>query len=90
MWFVCTEQLASAEWWELRGLHAPELPPEATLQDVLRDLVEAPTLPSGFSTGFPSPAAAGELPTQPGILASILRGWNVGQLPVEAGCTALD
>ena len=59
--FVCAEQLAAAEWWELRGAHAPELPPEPTLQDVMRDLVEAPTLPSAFNRGFPSQAAAGKL-----------------------------
>lgn len=66
---ACTGQLASAEWWEVHGTHAPELPPEATLQDVLRDLVEAPALPLAFNAGFPS-RAAGELPTRMGTLVS--------------------
>ena len=47
-------QLASAEWWETRGTQVPELPPESTLQDVLRDLVEAPALPSVFNAGLRS------------------------------------
>ncbi len=66
---ACAEQLAAAEWWELRGAHAPELPPEPTLQDMLRDLVEAPTLPSAFNRGFPCQAAAGKMLRQLDFIA---------------------
>jgi hypothetical protein len=52
---ACTGQLVSAEWWGRRGAYLPALPPEAVLQDVMRDLFAAPELPSAFARGFPSP-----------------------------------
>ena len=45
----------SAEWWGRRGTYLPALPPEAALQDVMRDLFAAPELPFAFARGYPSP-----------------------------------
>lgn len=44
-------QLASAEWWETRGLTVPRAPPEAALTDVVRDLFAAMALPPSFGGG---------------------------------------
>ena len=46
------------------------MPPEATLQDVLRDLVEAPALPHAFNASFPSNAGGKTLVTVPAELTS--------------------
>ena len=45
-------QLASEEWWRLRGVQLPRCPPEEVLQDVLRALFQAPALPSAFAGAF--------------------------------------
>lgn len=44
-------QLASAEWWEARGLAVPRAPPDAALTDVMRDLFAAMALPPSFGGG---------------------------------------
>ncbi len=41
--------MASLDWWSKQGAHFPSVPPEATMQDVLRDLFGALTLPAAFS-----------------------------------------
>ncbi|KAK9830325.1 hypothetical protein WJX72_011020 [[Myrmecia] bisecta] len=46
-------QLAAPGWWAGQDvLVPPPAPPESVLQDVLRDLFQAPDLPSLFSRGF--------------------------------------
>ena len=37
------------DWWAKQGSHFPSVPPESTLQDVLRDLFGALNLPVAFS-----------------------------------------
>ena len=75
LWPTCAGQLASAEWWELRGAHAPSLPPEAALQDALRDLVDAPALPSAFNAGSPRQWTGKRLPLSCGA------HWALGRVP---------
>ena len=52
-------QVASAAWWDRDhgDGSAPPVPPEAALQDAVRDLFQAPALPAAFSRGFPRPGA---------------------------------
>jgi hypothetical protein len=50
-----TGELASEDWWGRQGTYIPPMPPSAELQDVLRDLFQAPALPSSFGRSFPSP-----------------------------------
>lgn len=52
-------QLASAEWWEARGLAVPRAPPDTALTDVVRDLFAAMALPPSFGGGAFGSAGGG-------------------------------
>ena len=52
LYVVGAGQLASEEWWGRQGTHVPAMPPSSVLQDVLRDLFQAPALPSSFTRTY--------------------------------------
>ncbi|KAK9915450.1 hypothetical protein WJX75_009358 [Coccomyxa subellipsoidea] len=70
-------QLASEEWWGRQGTHVPAMPPSSVLQDVLRDLFQAPALPSSFTRTYLSAGGkkdAHEMDALPGSDALLVPG----------------
>ncbi|BDA43382.1 Rab3 GTPase-activating protein catalytic subunit [Coccomyxa sp. Obi] len=79
-------QLASEEWWGRQGTHVPPMPPPSVLQDVLRDLFQAPTLPSSFTRAYLTPGRDGR---KDAVDVDAGPGLGLPQLPGSAPLSSL-